>query len=35
MGTHQYLDVAPAGRDEGGLPFPQAWWLRHEEIGLP
>jgi len=34
MGTYQYLDLAPAGRDEGSLPFRQAWWRRHDEHGL-
>jgi predicted dithiol-disulfide oxidoreductase (DUF899 family) len=34
MGTYQYLDLAPAGRDEDGLEFKQAWWRRHDEYGL-
>ena len=35
MGTYQYLDLTPAGRDEDGLPFLQAWWRRHDEYGMP
>lgn len=31
MGTYQYLDLAPAGRNEADLPFRQAWWRRHDE----
>jgi predicted dithiol-disulfide oxidoreductase (DUF899 family) len=31
MGTYQYLDLAPLGRQEEGLDFPQAWWRRHDE----
>ncbi|HWE33224.1 MAG TPA: DUF899 domain-containing protein [Solirubrobacteraceae bacterium] len=33
MGTYQYLDLAPLGRDEDGLEFRQAWWRRHDEHG--
>ena len=33
MGTYQFLDLAPAGRNEDGLEFPQAWWRRHDEYG--
>jgi len=35
MGTYQYLDLAPAGRNEAGLPFAAAWWRRHDEYGSP
>jgi predicted dithiol-disulfide oxidoreductase (DUF899 family) len=28
MGTYQYLDLTPAGRDEDTLGF---WWRRHDE----
>jgi len=35
MGTYQILDLAPRGRDEESLPFPQAWWRRHDEHGIP
>jgi len=35
MGTYQYLDLTPAGRNEDDLPFPAAWWRRHDEYGLP
>jgi predicted dithiol-disulfide oxidoreductase (DUF899 family) len=31
MGTYQYLDRAPAGRNEADLPFTAAWWRRHDE----
>lgn len=31
MGTYQYLDLAPKGRNEDGLEFKQAWWRRHDE----
>jgi predicted dithiol-disulfide oxidoreductase (DUF899 family) len=31
MGTYQYLDLAPAGRNEADLPFGAAWWRRHDE----
>jgi predicted dithiol-disulfide oxidoreductase (DUF899 family) len=34
MGTYQYLDVAPLGRNEDDLSFPAAWWRRHDEYGL-
>ena len=31
MGTYQFLDLAPAGRNEDDLEFPQASWRRHDE----
>lgn len=31
MGTYQFLDLAPWGRNEEALEFPQAWWRRHDE----
>jgi predicted dithiol-disulfide oxidoreductase (DUF899 family) len=31
MGTYQFLDRAPLGRNEDGLEFAQAWWRRHDE----
>lgn len=31
MGTYQFLDLAPLGRNEDSLDFPQAWWRRHDE----
>jgi predicted dithiol-disulfide oxidoreductase (DUF899 family) len=31
MGTYQFLDLAPAGRNEDSLDFPQAWRRRHDE----
>jgi predicted dithiol-disulfide oxidoreductase (DUF899 family) len=33
MGTYRFLDLAPLGRNEEGLDFPQAWWRRHDEYG--
>jgi predicted dithiol-disulfide oxidoreductase (DUF899 family) len=33
MGTYAYLDLAPLGRNEGGLEFRAAWWHRHDEYG--
>jgi predicted dithiol-disulfide oxidoreductase (DUF899 family) len=33
MGTYQYLDLAPAGRNEDNLT--ETWWRRHDEHGLP
>ena len=35
MGTYQYLDLTPLGRDEDRLAFGAAWWRRHDEYGLP
>jgi predicted dithiol-disulfide oxidoreductase (DUF899 family) len=35
MGTYQYLDLAPAGRNEADLEFTAAWWRRHDEYALP
>jgi predicted dithiol-disulfide oxidoreductase (DUF899 family) len=34
MGTYQYLDLAPLGRNEAGLEFNAAWWRRHDEYAL-
>jgi predicted dithiol-disulfide oxidoreductase (DUF899 family) len=34
MGTYQFLDLAPLGRNEDGLEFAQAWWRRHDEYGI-
>jgi predicted dithiol-disulfide oxidoreductase (DUF899 family) len=31
MGTYQFLDLAPLGRNEDDLEFAQAWWRRHDE----
>jgi predicted dithiol-disulfide oxidoreductase (DUF899 family) len=33
MGTYQFLDLAPWGRNEDAFEFPQAWWRRHDEYG--
>ncbi|HEY1382912.1 MAG TPA: thioredoxin family protein [Dongiaceae bacterium] len=29
--AYMYLDLAPRGRDEEGLPFPSAWWRHHDK----
>jgi predicted dithiol-disulfide oxidoreductase (DUF899 family) len=29
--AYMYLDLAPKGRDEDGLPFPSAWWRHHDK----
>jgi predicted dithiol-disulfide oxidoreductase (DUF899 family) len=31
MGTYQFLDLVPKGRDEDGLVFPMSWVRRHDE----
>ena len=31
VGTYNFLDVAPKGRDEAGLPWSMAWVKRHDE----
>jgi predicted dithiol-disulfide oxidoreductase (DUF899 family) len=31
IGTYQWLDLVPKGRDEGGLPFTMSWVKRHDE----
>jgi len=28
--AYMYLDLAPKGRDEDGLPYPSAWWRHHD-----
>lgn len=28
--AYMYLDLLPKGRDEDGLPYPQAWWRHHD-----
>ncbi len=35
LGTYQYLDLAPAGRNEDAFEYPQASWRRHDEYSLP
>ena len=32
-GAYQYLDIAPKGRDEAGLPRPMAWVRLHDRYG--
>ncbi len=29
--AYMYIDLAPKGRDEEGLPFPSAWWRHHDK----
>jgi predicted dithiol-disulfide oxidoreductase (DUF899 family) len=31
LGTYNFLDLAPKGRDEGALPWSMAWVRRHDE----
>lgn len=31
VGTYNFLDMAPKGRDEGALPWTMAWVKRHDE----
>ena len=31
VGTYNFLDMAPKGRDEGALPWTMAWVRRHDE----
>jgi predicted dithiol-disulfide oxidoreductase (DUF899 family) len=31
MGTYHFLDLAPWGRNEDELEYPQEWWRRHDE----
>jgi len=33
VGTYNFLDMAPKGRDEGALPWSMAWVRRHDEYG--
>ena len=30
-GAYHYIDLAPKGRDEAGLPYPVAWVRRHDQ----
>jgi predicted dithiol-disulfide oxidoreductase (DUF899 family) len=30
IGTYQFLDLVPKGRNEHGLPFPMAWVRHHD-----
>jgi len=32
-GAYQFMDLAPKGRDEAGLPTTMAWLRRHDEYG--
>jgi predicted dithiol-disulfide oxidoreductase (DUF899 family) len=31
VGTYNFLDMAPKGRDEDALPWSMAWVRRHDE----
>jgi predicted dithiol-disulfide oxidoreductase (DUF899 family) len=33
VGTYNFLDLAPKGRDEDALPWSMAWVRRHDEYG--
>ena len=33
LGTYQFLDIVPKGRNEEGLPFPMAWVRHHDRYG--
>jgi predicted dithiol-disulfide oxidoreductase (DUF899 family) len=33
LGTYNFLDMAPKGRDEDALPWSMAWVRRHDEYG--
>jgi predicted dithiol-disulfide oxidoreductase (DUF899 family) len=33
LGTYNFLDMAPKGRDEDALPWSMAWVQRHDEYG--
>ena len=33
VGTYQFLDLAPKGRDEDGLAFTMAWVRHHDKYG--
>lgn len=35
IGTYNWLDLAPKGRDEGGLDFTMSWVRRHDEYDSP
>jgi len=30
-GAYHYMDLAPKGRDEAGLPYSMAWLRRHDQ----
>jgi hypothetical protein len=33
VGTYNFLDLAPKGRDEEGLKFSMAWVRHHDKYG--
>lgn len=33
-GAYHWIDMAPRGRDEEGLEYPQQWWRRHDEYDV-
>jgi predicted dithiol-disulfide oxidoreductase (DUF899 family) len=34
-GAYHWIDMAPRGRNEQGLEYPQQWWRRHDEYDDP
>lgn len=34
-GAYHWIDMAPRGRDEQGLEYPEQWWRRHDEYDIP
>ena len=34
-GAYHWIDLAPRGRDEDSLEYPQQWWRRHDEYDDP
>ena len=35
LNAYNFLDLAPKGRDEDGLPWPMAWVRHHDKYGDP
>lgn len=35
IGTYNYLDLVPKGRDEAGLDYPMAWVRHHDRYDVP
>jgi predicted dithiol-disulfide oxidoreductase (DUF899 family) len=35
VGAYNWLDIAPKGRDEAGLPWPMAWVRHHDRYATP
>lgn len=34
-GAYHWVDMAPHGRNEQGLAYPEQWWRRHDEYDIP